>query len=177
MTDAGTFYDVPPPPMASRGATVPWLEYEAETASTNGVVIGPDRTFGTLPSEASGRRAVRLESMGQYVEFTSTQRANGIVVRYVIPDSPAWRAGITFNDDIIAVDGARVNPLTFAKRVGDRDPGDRVRITYFRRDLLREATLTLVESPERALSIDADSNASKRAAAARAGWLGQARRA
>jgi predicted metalloprotease with PDZ domain len=99
------------------------------------------------------------------------------LVRNVIPDSPAWRAGITFNDDIIAVDGARVNPLTFAKRVGDRDPGDRVRITYFRRDLLREATLTLVESPERALSIDADSNASKRAAAARAGWLGQARRA
>jgi predicted metalloprotease with PDZ domain len=97
------------------------------------------------------------------------------LVRNVIPDSPAWRAGITFNDDIIAVDGARVNPLTFGKRVGDSDPGDRVRIAYFRRDLLREATLTLAESPERALSVDADARASKRAAAARTGWLGESR--
>jgi len=97
------------------------------------------------------------------------------LVRNVIPDSPAWRAGITFSDDIVAVDGARVNPLTFAKRVGDRDPGDRVRIAYFRRDLLREATLTLAESPERALSVDADARANKRAAAARTGWLGQGR--
>jgi len=99
------------------------------------------------------------------------------LVRNVIPDSPAWRAGITFNDDIVAVDDARVNPLTFAKRVGDRDPGDRVRIAYFRRDLLCEATLTLEESPERVLSVDADARASTRAAAARAGWLGQGRRA
>ena len=99
------------------------------------------------------------------------------LVRNVIPDSPAWRAGITFSDDIVAVDGARVNPLTFAKRVGDRDPGDRVRIAYFRRDVLCEATLTLEESPERVLSVDADARASTRAAAARAGWLGQGRRA
>jgi len=68
---------------------VPWLEYEAETASTNGVTIGPDRNFGTIPSEASGRRAVRLEAPGQFVELTSTARANAIVVRYVIPDAPA----------------------------------------------------------------------------------------
>ena len=99
------------------------------------------------------------------------------LVRNVIPGSPAWRAGITFNDDVIAIDGARVNPQTFAKRVGDRDPGDRVRIAYFRRDLLCEATLTLEESPERVLSVDADARASTRAAAARAGWLGQSRRA
>ena len=47
----------------------------------------------------------------------------------------------------------------------------------FYRDLLCEATLTLEESPERVLSVDADARASTRAAAARAGWLGQSRRA
>jgi predicted metalloprotease with PDZ domain len=99
------------------------------------------------------------------------------LVRNVVPGSPAWRAGITFNDDIVAVDGARVNPATFAKRVGDADPGARVRIAYFRRDLLREATVTLAESPERALSVQADAHADKRAAAARAGWLGHGLRA
>ena len=70
-----------------------------------------------------------------------------------------------------------MNPLTFAKRVGDADPGARVRIAYFRRDLLCEATLTLAESPERALSVQADARASKSAAAVRTGWLGSARRA
>jgi hypothetical protein len=87
--DADPIYEVAPPIPAGRGATVPWIEYEAESASTNGVLVGPDRTFGTIASESSGRRAVRLEATGQFVEFTSTQRANAIVVRFVIPDAPA----------------------------------------------------------------------------------------
>ena len=59
------------------------------------------------------------------------------LVRNVVPGSPAWRAGLTFGDEIVAVDGARVNAATFAKRVGDNDPGARVRVAYFRRDLLQ----------------------------------------
>src|SRR4051812_43179368 len=39
-----------------RGATVPFTEVEAEDATTNGTVIGPDRVYTHLPSEASGRR-------------------------------------------------------------------------------------------------------------------------
>ena len=34
-------------------------------------------------------------------------------------------AGLTFNDEIVAVDGYKVNATTFAKRVGDRRPGER----------------------------------------------------
>ncbi|TDV44825.1 glycosyl hydrolase family 28-related protein [Actinophytocola oryzae] len=79
--------------VAGRGATVPFLEQEAENARTTGTVIGPDRTAYTLPSEASGRTAVRL-TPGQYVEFTLPHRANAITVRYSIPDAPAG-GGIT----------------------------------------------------------------------------------
>jgi hypothetical protein len=114
VTDAGMFFEVAPPPPASRGATVPWLEYEAEAASTTGVTIGPDRTFGTLPSEASGRRAVRLEATGQFIEFTSTARANAIVVRYVIPDAPGG-GGMTATLDLY-VGGALRQPLSLTSR-------------------------------------------------------------
>ncbi len=47
-------------PLAVRGATLPYVEFEAEDAVHNGVVIGPNRTYMTLPSEASGRMAVQI---------------------------------------------------------------------------------------------------------------------
>ena len=94
------------------------------------------------------------------------------IVRNVVPDSPAWRAGLTFNDELVAVDGARVTAATFAKRVGDRRPGDTSTITYVRRDELAAATHTLVESPERKLVLKPDAKARGLAKAVREGWLG-----
>ncbi|WP_371779120.1 glycosyl hydrolase family 28-related protein [Streptosporangium subroseum] len=78
----------------ARGATVPYTEYEAENGSTNATPVGPDRTYLTVASEASGRRAVRLDATGKYVQFTLTKPANSIVVRYSIPDNAAG-TGIT----------------------------------------------------------------------------------
>ncbi len=75
-------------PPGTRGAVVPWMEYEAEAGTTNGQLIGPDRTFGTIAAEASGRRAVQLNATGDYVQFISKKNANSIVVRFTIPDSP-----------------------------------------------------------------------------------------
>ncbi len=77
-----------------RGAAVPWIEYEAEQASTDGVVLEPTRQFGQIAAEASGRSAVRLEETGQAVRFRLSEPANALVVRYVIPDAPTG-GGIT----------------------------------------------------------------------------------
>ena len=99
---------------AARGATVPYVEYEAENARTNGVVIGPDRIFGDLASEASGRKAVTLRKVGQFVEFTLRQPANGMVVRYSIPDS-AKGTGITAPLSLY-VDGRFQRALTLTSK-------------------------------------------------------------
>lgn len=93
-------------------------------------------------------------------------------VRNVVPDSPAWRAGLTFNDEIVAVGGARVGAATFGKRIADHAPGARVRIAFFRRDQLQEAEVTLGENPERKLSVAVDPKAGARAKSVRRGWLG-----
>jgi hypothetical protein len=74
-------------PAGSRGASVPWMEYEAEKGQTNGEILAPDRTFGTIASESSGRSAVQLNKTGDYVQFQAVQAANSVVVRFVIPDS------------------------------------------------------------------------------------------
>ncbi|HTA92373.1 MAG TPA: glycosyl hydrolase family 28-related protein, partial [Polyangiaceae bacterium] len=72
-----------------RGATLNFVEYEAENMSTNGAVLAPTRTFGQSAAEASGRSAVRLSSTGQYVQFSNATDTNSIVVRYSIPDGGA----------------------------------------------------------------------------------------
>jgi len=73
-------------PVGSRGANIPWIEYEAENETTNGEILVPDRTFGTIASESSGRSAVKLDKAGAYVQFISKAAANSVVVRFVIPD-------------------------------------------------------------------------------------------
>jgi hypothetical protein len=81
-------------PPGSRGAALPWIEYEAEAGETNGKVLGPDRAFGSFASEASGRRAVQLNAVGDYVQFATQAAANALVVRFIIPDASAG-GGIT----------------------------------------------------------------------------------
>jgi predicted metalloprotease with PDZ domain len=98
--------------------------------------------------------------------------ADRTTVRNVVPDSPAWRAGLTFGDEIVAVDGVRTTAATFAKRIADHAPGARVRLAFFRRDQLAEADLTLGQSPERKLSVSVAPKAGVRAQAVRRGWFG-----
>lgn len=77
--------------VVGRGAAVPYTSYEAEAAAYTGALLTTDplRTFGhtNFATESSGRSSVRLNSTGQYVEFTSTVQTNSIVVRNSIPDS------------------------------------------------------------------------------------------
>ena len=69
------------------GATLPYVEVQAENSATNGTVIGPSAVYGTLPAEASYRKAVTLQGSGKYVEFTTPVATNSIVFRYSIPDT------------------------------------------------------------------------------------------
>ncbi|MFI5736402.1 choice-of-anchor D domain-containing protein [Kribbella sp. NPDC051587] len=69
------------------GATLPYVEVQAENASTNGTVIGPSAAYNTLAAEASYRKAVTLQGSGKYVEFTTPVATNSIVFRYSIPDT------------------------------------------------------------------------------------------
>src|SRR6478736_3844292 len=96
--------------VAGRGATVPFLEQEAENAATNGTVIGPGRSAYTIEAEASGRKAVRL-APGQYVEFTLPAAANAITVRYSIPDAPSG-GGLTAPLTVTTGDQTASLPMT-----------------------------------------------------------------
>ncbi|MCA2219386.1 discoidin domain-containing protein [Jidongwangia harbinensis] len=71
-----------------RGANMPYDSYEAEDGQTGGgaQVVGPNRKVGDLAGEASGRRAVTLNSTGAYVQWTTKASTNTLVARFSIPD-------------------------------------------------------------------------------------------
>ncbi|HEY0192861.1 MAG TPA: choice-of-anchor D domain-containing protein [Kofleriaceae bacterium] len=71
---------------ATVGASLPYVEQEAEAAATNGTILS-SRVWRTLAYEASGRKAVQLSGQGKYVEFTLSAPANAADFRYSIPDA------------------------------------------------------------------------------------------
>jgi hypothetical protein len=97
-----------------RGATLGFVEQEAENASTNGTILGFDTTAYTLPAEASGRQAVKLTAPGQFVEFTLTRPANAITLRYALPDAPA--GGGIDAPLTLTLKGKRVSTLTLTSK-------------------------------------------------------------
>ncbi len=106
------------------------------------------------------------------ISFANSGEHDSAVVKNVVPDSPAWRAGVTFGDEVIAVDGARVNGATVGKRLADGKVGQEIAVAYFRRDRLRMAKLKLVRNPERKWTFAVDADASARVRRLRARWLG-----
>ena len=82
--------------LASTGATLPWITYEAEFMTiSGGTILGPPplavdknaEVTNSVASEASGRLCVKLTGTGQYVQFAAQSAANALVVRYSVPDT------------------------------------------------------------------------------------------
>lgn len=99
---------------ATTGAACPWTTYEAEEGKTNGTLLGPSRASLSAESEASGRKVLRLDADGQFVEITATKPANTIVVRYCIPDAPG--GGGTDATLGLFVNGKPEKPLALTSR-------------------------------------------------------------
>jgi parallel beta-helix repeat protein len=69
------------------GATLPYVEVQAENSANNGTVIGPSWSQGQLADEAGFRKAVTLQGTGKSVTFTTPVATNSINFRYSIPDT------------------------------------------------------------------------------------------
>src|SRR5215469_8394972 len=90
------------------GATLPYVEMVAHSATTNGTILGPDYQMGDLASEGVDRTVVQL-TQGQSVQFTLPQQADSINLRYALPDSSS---GGGLNAPLsIYVNGTKQNDL------------------------------------------------------------------
>jgi hypothetical protein len=87
------------PFFVGRGANMPYDAYEAEDGQIGGgaAVVGPNRTVGDLAGEASGRKAVTLNTTGAYVQWTTRASTNTLVARFSIPDGTTSSINVYVN--------------------------------------------------------------------------------
>jgi predicted metalloprotease with PDZ domain len=123
-------------------------------------------------SPAQAEREDRVKAQRQQA-WTGLSFASGeaAAVKNVIPYSPAWRAGLTFRDEIVAVNHHRVDASTVGKRLADCGPGQTVTVAFFRQQILRTTSLRLVRTPERKWTFAVDPAASPARQRVRDGWL------
>jgi predicted metalloprotease with PDZ domain len=100
------------------------------------------------------------------------QTGERLLITHVRAGTPAYEQGLNANDQIVALDGARVTKETFEARIAEKKPGDTVRVMVFRFDDLRMFEIRLgshVDAPFRILPIAQASDEQKRIYQA---WLG-----
>ena len=61
----------------------------------------------------------------------------------VIAGSPAYDAGLDLGDEILAINGRRVRSSDLQERIAEFKPGEKVKISLFREDTLREFEIVL----------------------------------
>jgi predicted metalloprotease with PDZ domain len=91
------------------------LQFRADAANQNRAYIGADF------AEENGR----------------------LTVRSLPSDTPAYEQGLNTGDQIVAIDGNRASQQFLTTYIGEKKPGDKVRMTIFRFDRLRDIEFTL----------------------------------
>ena len=80
-------------------------------------------------------------------------------------------AGIYADDEIVALDGNKVDAPGLISRCEEKKPGDKVKVTVFRRDRLTEIAVTLAAKPADAVYLARIDRPTEEQKAAYRAWL------
>ncbi len=78
-----------------------------------------------------------------YLGANLRQDGERLTVTSVLKETPAYEQGLNANDQIIAVDGIRANQTFLQSYLGEKKVGEKVKLTIFRFDELREMEIIL----------------------------------
>ena len=80
-------------------------------------------------------------------------QGEGVIVRTVVPGSPAAKAGLSANDIILSVGGTAVgNPEALSSAIQERKPGDRIAIELIHKGKPAKVEVTLAGRPANEVS-------------------------
>ncbi|MBX7054264.1 MAG: PDZ domain-containing protein [Pyrinomonadaceae bacterium] len=101
------------------------------------------------------KMTVRQNNTGRaYIGADMAEEAGRLTIRSVPAGTPAFEQGLNTGDQLVAVDGYRVSQNFMQSYIGDKKPGDTVKLTLFRFDRLRDINFTLGGNPRREYSFD-----------------------
>jgi len=124
------------------------------------------------PSDKGGTPPPRVKGEPKPKGWLGVTTKGSGTIATVLEGSPAQEAGLYVEDDLVALDGWRVDAAGLLSRTEDKSPGDTVRLTVFRRDRLVEVPVVLGQKPADAVwlaRMDKPTDAQKAAFQA---WLG-----
>jgi predicted metalloprotease with PDZ domain len=98
--------------------------------------------------------------------------SGGLTVKSVREGSPAWRAGLTADDELVAEGGWRLDRAGLATRLEALGPGGTLRLTLFRRDELLRLDVPLAAPPEDTCWLEPMEEATPAQRAAFQAWCG-----
>lgn len=114
-----------------------------------------------------GVRGVRT-----WLGVVTQKRDNRMFVLQTVSGGPAWRDGLSARDELVAIDGHRVDPETWEKRIAERRPGDTVEFSVFRDNSLRTIPVKLGKREDVTLKIKPLKKAKALQKKAFESWLG-----
>ncbi len=95
-----------------------------------------------------------------------------VMIASVLRGSAAERGGLAAGDEIIAVDGRRVDESSLREQLKHREPEEKIDVMYSRRDEIGSTTLALAASPPDGYEFTANVDASAAARSLAGEWLG-----
>jgi predicted metalloprotease with PDZ domain len=102
------------------------------------------------------------------------QNGGQLLVASVLSDGPAYAAGLSADDEIVAIDGHRVvDEASLRDRLHDHRAGDQVTLTVFRREELRTIDIPLAPAPHDKLHLEQVADPTDEQRRVQRSWLGQ----
>ena len=138
-----------------------------------GLAIGPAHEahpaagISSPPVGEPGAQPMREVRVG----FQFKMEGGRTIVGNVLAGSPAWRAGVSAGDELLALDGLRVDAMSLGMRMQEKEPGTTATLTVFRRDELLTLPLVVESGPPTRLAIRALPDASLEQRAVLDHWL------
>lgn len=159
--DLGEFFDI-----VVRSTSELPLERLLATLGINLRYRAP--TSGDDPGGPPDARATALStSLGAKISDDNGR----VILTHVYDDGAAQRAGLSAQDELLAMDGIRITPQNLSELLNSHGPGDDVSCTFFRREELMSVRAKL-QTPEESIAyLMPDEAAPDDVVQRRAAWL------
>jgi predicted metalloprotease with PDZ domain len=141
------------------------LPFEAMLEKFGLTITGKHKDTFTRPKQSSGAPA-------PWMGITSKTVRGLTIVHEVRRDGPGHEADIASGDEIVALDGLRIEPGGLKKRLALLEPGQTVRLTLSRRQEMLDREMVLAVRPHDGYSITLSDGLNDDQRAAIESWLG-----